>query len=93
MSKKRIGFGAYGDDDQEPEEVKKPDHFRDYITENFNAESGEMELFTSLELQYHLNEQFFVSIRTINDTLAGLGYKQKNILGEVSWVLYKKINL
>lgn len=90
MSKKRIGFGAYGDDDQEQEEVKKQDHFRDYITENFNTESGEMELFTSLELQYHLNEQFFVSIRTINDTLAELGYKQRNMFGEATWVLYHR---
>ena len=90
MSKKRIGFGAYGDDDQEPEEVKKQDHFRDYITENFNTESGEMELFTSLELQYHLNEQFFVSIKHINDTLAELGYKQRNMSGEATWVLYHR---
>jgi len=95
MSKKVIGFGAYGDDDQEPEEVKKKDtRFLDFIESNYSTAGDveDMEFRTATELQYELNEIMYVSTIKINDTLKELGFDTKFIEGVPNWVLYK-INL
>lgn len=93
MKTRKIGFGAYGDDDQEPEEVKQKDtRFLDFIQANYSTEGDveDMEFRTATELQYELNEIMYVSTITINDTLMKLGFNTKFIEGVPNWVLYKK---
>ena len=93
MSKKVIGFGAYGDDDQEQEEPQKKDtRFLDFVQANYSTagEVEDMEFRTATELQYELNEVLHVSTIKINDTLKELGFDTKFIEGVPNWVLYKK---
>lgn len=89
MSKKKIGFGSYGDDDQEPEEDLR---FLDFIETNYSTEGDveDMEFRTATELQYELNEIMYVSTIKINDTLKELGFGTKFIEGVPNWVLYKR---
>ena len=93
---RKIGFGSYGSDDEDPEESsdKTVEQLKSFIKQLYKPDgiTEQKEFRTNLELKYELSEAIEASTKDISTALSELGYEHQFIEGVPNWIMYK-INL
>ena len=90
---RKIGFGAYtDDDDQEPEENsgKTVEQLKTFIKQLYKPDgiTEQKEFRTNLELKYELSEAIEASTKDVSTALSELGYEHQFIEGVPHWIMY-----
>lgn len=98
-SRKKIGFRAYNDDDQDPEEdkLKKEQAERqkaiaEFIGHNYLpiGDASQKCYKTSAELVYDLSNIIAVRPAELAKQLSDAGYRIEYLAGQPYWIMYEK---
>jgi hypothetical protein len=101
MKKRRIGFNAYQDEEenreQEPDffekiRTKNLDSIKKIVSERYDPAGNvhDCEFRTTMELKYELQEMISVSESSLNDALNEMQFRLQYIDDRPHWVLYRK---
>ena len=98
-NRKKIGFRAYNDDDQDPEEDKlKKEHaerqkaIAEFIGHNYSpiGDTSQKCYKTSAELVYDLSNIIAVRPAQLAKQLSAAGYRIAYLAGQPYWIMYEK---